>query len=194
MLKWIAVIVCIGLLAAAFLRRKGQFLQEKMMKSFLKEMARQARQPVGPPFGDYENLYLALTGRTNGPDGEEFETIPKEAQHLFIASVLDMEIQNGGLCQFFVNYGPAYAKRAEESLRAVGFEKIADAYKRFVAEQGIDLTALHEFRAETAEQFSALYGLYPYDAFDDEYMKLRRTLEFEERILEYANTHPEAFQ
>ena len=194
MIKWIAVIVGIGLLIKAFLKWKGQFLQEQMTKAFLKEMAKQARQSAGPPFEEYENLYLALTSRTNGPADEEFEALPEEMKDLFITSVLDMEIQNGGLCQFLVNYGSECARRAADSLRAIGFHEMADAYERFVGEQGIKLTSLQGFHSETAEQFSALYRMYPFEQFDEVYMKLRRKLKFEKTVLDYANTHPEAFR
>lgn len=193
MLKWIAAIVCIYLLASVLLKWKGQILQERMTKAFLKKMAGQMKHAAGAPFEEYEALYLALAGRTSGPDDEEFKNLPEEAQNLFIVSVLDMEVQNGGICQFFVNYGPACAERAADCLRAVGLDEMAAAYERFFRENGINPAELHEFHAETAEQFSALYKLHPYELFDDEYMKLRRTLKFEKNILEYANGHPEAF-
>jgi len=137
---------------------------------------------------EYEELYFDLLGRTGGPESDaEFIELPVEVQNLYLAAILDMEIQNGGLLQYFANCGPESAARVSESLRAIGLESIAALYDAFLSDHQIDPNDLSAFSCETAEDFSALYRRYPEaDAFDDAYMQQWQALDFNAVMLAYA--------
>lgn len=145
-------------------------------------------------FTDYEDLYFAILDITAGPgDDAQFDSLPGSAQAMYIAAMFDMEVQNGGLCQFFVNCGSPYAERVADSLKAIGLEPMGILYESFLSDNQIDLADLSSFQSDTAEDFTAQYGRYPFDNFDSAYMDLWEKLDFNNAMLRYANNHPEAF-
>ncbi len=146
------------------------------------------------PFMDYEDLYFSILDLTAGPEDDvRFATLPESAQAMYIAAILDMEVQNGGLCQFFVNCGSAYAARTADSLHTIGLEPISILYESFLSNHQIDPTDLDSFQSATEETFAAQYERYPFGDFDGAYMDLWGELEFNNVMLQYANDHPEAF-
>ena len=146
-------------------------------------------------FDDYEELYFAILSLTDGPNADEdFFSLPEAARHLHFAALFDMEIMNGGLCQFFVNCGSSYASRISQSLRAVGVPEIADLYDNFVSGNGIDVSDLSAFSISSIDEYAALAALYPFDDFDDPYVALWQELNFPQVMTDYANSHPGAFR
>ena len=83
-----------------------------------------------------------------------------------------MEYLNGGLCQFFVNSSRMVAPYVGEYLRTIGAEKHAQMYDDFVSVNGIDLTDLSEFDTDSIDKYIVLGQKYPFDAFDDDFIKL----------------------
>ena len=146
-------------------------------------------------FTDYEELYFAILDITAGPETDtHFDSLPGPAQALYIAAILDMEVQNGGLCQFFINGGSVYAARAAQSLQEVGLAPMKTLYESFVSENQIDPAEFDTFHSDKVDAFLTLYDRYPFDDFDDAYMKLWEELDFNNLMPQYANDHPEAFQ
>lgn len=96
---------------------------------------------------------------------------------------LDMEVNNGGLCQFFVNSSADFAPYVSESLRLIGAEKIKKLFDQFVEESGIDLADLSSFKIEDASEFEEQNNRYPFDAFDEAYYEEE---DLEVRLLEYV--------
>jgi hypothetical protein len=145
-------------------------------------------------FSDYENLYFSILDLTAGPgDDAQFESLPEPAQALYILAILDMEVQNGGLCQFFVNCGSAYATRVSESLRTVGLEPMRILYETFLSDNRIDPSDLNSYHFDTPDDIAEQYERHPYDDFDDAYMELWVKLDFNKVMLQYADAHPEIF-
>ena len=137
---------------------------------------------------DYEALCFDLLDRTAGPEYDaEFADLPESVQNLYLAAIFDMEIQNGGLLQYFANCGEESATRVSKSLRAIGLEAMADLYDEFLAGHAIDPEDLSAFECESMEDFIALYERYPEtDAFDNAYMELWQALDFNAAMLAYA--------
>ena len=137
------------------------------------------------PYEEYEALCSRLL-----ESGEEFTALPKEVQQLHIAAAFDMEIQNGGICQYFANCGSDSALLVSDSLRAIGLEPMAQLYDAFLLTQNIDPADLSAFEWETVEDFVAIYAKYPEsNAFDEAYMELWTELDFCRTMLEYASAH-----
>jgi len=137
---------------------------------------------------DYEALCFDLLDQTAGPEYDaEFDDLPEIIQNLYLAAILDMEIQNGGLLQYFVNCGPESASRVSQSLRAIGLEAMADLYDEFLAGHEINPMDLSAFECESVEDFIALCERYPEsDDFDNAYMELWQALDFNAAMLAYA--------
>lgn len=107
-------------------------------------------------------------------DGEELQgaEVP-----VFILWMWNIEMQNGGLCQFFVNDG-AYAAHVPAALEAVGAKKYAVLFRDFITTHSINLNDLSQFdlKFETEDDDMSAYAdateLYPFDDFDEAYYDL----------------------
>ena len=118
----------------------------------------------------------------------DFEDLSPEQKTAYTAACLDLEIMNGGLCQFFANC-PDCAAYVPEALDRLGAAEHKALYEQFLADNAIDpLDSL--FQTETVEEFSRLYDLYPWDDFDDAYCALTPMSELLEA---YIQANPDAF-
>lgn len=103
---------------------------------------------------------------------EGFEVLNDNEKVLYTVEYFDMEYLNGGLCQFFVNSSRVVAPYVSEALRTIGADKHAEMYDRFISNNGIDLTDLSEFDTDSIDKYSVLSQKYPFDDFDDAFIKL----------------------
>ncbi len=102
----------------------------------------------------------------------------------------DMEIQNGGLCQFFINSLPEVPPSIGKALEAVGAEQHKALYEGFARQNGIDLSDLSSFALEDVEDYGDQFDRYPFDDFDDAYMALTPLFKL---LAQYVRLHMEAF-
>ena len=80
---------------------------------------------------------------------------------------LGMEVNNGGLCQFFVNSSRMVAPCVSEYMELVGAYEHKKLYDGFVQKYGIDLCDLSFFDVEKAEEYEKKANSYPFDEYDD---------------------------
>lgn len=107
-------------------------------------------------------------------DGDELQgpEIP-----IFVLWMWNIEMQNGGLCQFFVNDGE-FAPLVPAALEAVGAKKYAALLNDFVAKHKIDLQDLSQFDLDIDSMdadmstYTDATTLYPFDEFDDAFYEL----------------------
>lgn len=119
---------------------------------------------------------------------DDLEALSPQEKSAHIAACLELEVMNGGLCQFFAN-DPQYAAHVPEALEAIGAVEHKALYEQFLADTGIDpLDPM--FRTESMEEFSRLYDLYPWDDFDDAYLSLTPIPELLEA---YVQSNPDSF-
>lgn len=123
-------------------------------------------------------LYEAIGYRAERAMKESFESgvdkgVATDEQIIFFSlNTFDMEIQNGGLCQFFVNSSRAFASTLSEALEVVGALPYKELYDRFIADNGIDLDDLDAFDIDDVNDYAEKTKLYPFDDFDDRYYEL----------------------
>ena len=118
----------------------------------------------------------------------DFESLSPEEKAAYTAACLDLEIMNGGLCQFFANC-PDCAAFVPEALDRLGAAECKALYEQFLADNAIDpLDPM--FQTEDMEAFSRLYDLYPWDDFDTAYCTLTPMPELLEA---YIQANPDAF-
>ena len=118
----------------------------------------------------------------------DFENLSPEEKTAYTAACLDLEIMNGGLCQFFANC-PDCAAFVPEALDRLGAAEHKALYEQFLADNAIDpLDPM--FQTESIEEFSRLYDRYPWDDFDNAYCGLTPMSELLEA---YIRANPDAF-
>ena len=105
----------------------------------------------------------------------------------------DMEMQNGGLCQFLMNAGRFHGAVLEEALLAFGAERHAGLVSDFCKENKIDISNPQQFVPVSVEHYVRLYQEYPFEAFDQAYFALVQVCPLERMLGEYIRKHPSEF-
>ena len=88
-------------------------------------------------------------------------------QVAYTVATFDMEVMNGGLCQYFTNSSRLTAPTLSEALLTVGAPKMQTLFSCFVDKYKIDLTDLSDFEIESESEYEENYARYPFDEFDD---------------------------
>ncbi len=135
-----------------------------------------------------ERLWPAVFSESNADAG--FASLTENQKVFFALNYLDMEIANGGLCQFFVNDGGMSAPYISGYLEVVGAEEHRALFDGFVAEHGIDVHDLSDFAFTSIENYVKQYQSYPFDEFDDAYYELKPLSGL---LAEWIRSHPEDF-
>lgn len=122
----------------------------------------------------FETIFLQnLDIAEQAEDGEkEIEQFTGARRTVFALSLFDSEVQNGGLCQFFVNSSRGAAPYVSEALEAVGAMKHRDLFDTFITSNQIDLTDLSSFIIFSARGFKRQTQRYDFDSFDEKYYEL----------------------
>lgn len=98
-----------------------------------------------------------------------FDTLNDSQKVLYALNYFEMEVNNGGLCQFFVNSSRAVAPFISEYMEIVGALDHKHLFDCFVKKNGIDLSNLDSFDVEDADEFEKQTERYPFDEYDDEF-------------------------
>ena len=77
------------------------------------------------------------------------ESSPKKQRVCTVLNCFDMEVMNGGLCQFFVNESRFYAPYVSECLEKIGADDVRYTFLNFATENNLDLNDLSSFRSAT---------------------------------------------
>ena len=146
-------------------------------------------------YDKYYDLYDAVVFNTTEPGMPGFMDHSEAQRALLVVLMLDMEIRNGGIAQYFWNTGPDYARLTPQSLRTAGFGDVADLYERFVSENGITPEEIGSYRERFPDDgdWAAFCALHPFDSFDDAYMEIWHKTDFNQRLIDYAAQHPEVY-
>lgn len=119
---------------------------------------------------------------------DDVSSMSPERRVAYTAACLELELMNGGLCQFFSNC-PDCVPYVPEALEAIGAAEHKALYEQFLADTGIDpLDPV--FQTEDMDAFSRLYELWPWEDFDDAYLSLTPIPELLEA---YVQSNPDAF-
>lgn len=96
-----------------------------------------------------------------------------EQQRIFYAvNYLEMEVNNGGLCQFFVNSSRIVAPVVSEYMGILGATEHQKLYDTFIARHRIDVNDLSSFDCRTVDAFQAQYERYPFEEYDNAFYEL----------------------
>ena len=116
--------------------------------------------------------------------------ISPEQRTFYILSIYDMEIQNGGLCQFFVNSSRSLAPFVDECLETVGAEEHRKLLAEFVLDNNIDLNNLDSFDTPEIEDYILQTQRYDFDSFDNAYYEMSPLQEY---LVDYIKNNITAF-
>ena len=143
-----------------------------------------------------EELFSAAVSRTEvimeqyEEVAEGFTAMNPHQKVLYTVNYLEMEVNNGGLCQFFVNSGRVLAPYISEYLEIIGAEEHKQLFDGFITKCGIDLNDLSSFVITRAQDFEKQTMRYPFDEYDSKFYELPS---LEESLTAYVRAHLDAF-
>lgn len=157
----------------AFLDSKKRSMNEEKAKKRILSMSTDELNVLP----DDELFEAVLTRTENIVDGfktmsDGFNALNPTQKIFYGVGWYEMEVNNGGLCQFFVNSSNVVAPILSEYLGKIGADEHKNLFDDFVLSNGIDLSDLSSFRSPTVEDYVAHTKRYPFDDFDDKYMEL----------------------
>jgi hypothetical protein len=129
----------------------------------------------------------------NWPEAKCLKKFKGAKRTFFIITYFNLEIQNGGLCQFFVNSSRLVAPYVSESLAKINAVSYKELFEKFVMDNNIPLNDLDSFKTYTFEQYELQMSRYPFDEFDHSYYKLYEKEPIDDLLLQYAREHLEDF-
>jgi len=140
----------------------------------------------------YEKIYFRNLDFVESFEDEEtaLSNMSTERKTVYILSIFDMEIQNGGLCQFFVNSSRSLAPYVEECLETVNAGEHKKLFSEFVADNQIDLEHLESFQCNDFDEYIAQTKRYDFDAFDEAYIECAP---LQDAIVSYIRTNISEF-
>lgn len=103
------------------------------------------------------------------------------------------EMNNGGLCQYFINPSRLAAPYLLESMQEIGSFRYAELLNDFLTENGIDVTNLDSFIIKDLSEFQEQNRRYPFDAYDDAFYALYGEEPLLHDLMVYVRRHMEEF-
>lgn len=133
---------------------------------------------------DASNLFVAVGEMLEAKFDAENELTGHQIT-IYTLWLFDLEVQNGGLSQFFTNSSGEMAAFVPSALLAVEADEYEALLAHFLDETGLDLETLEGCEDE---QHNAAYG-----EFDDRYYTLYETQPLDELAAAYIRAHADMF-
>lgn len=135
----------------------------------------------------YQNLDIT----ENAEDTEDELALFSGARRIvYILNLYDAEVQNGGLCQFFVNSSRAVAPYVAEALEVVGAKEHLAHFTEFVDTNQINTSDLSSFMVRSTRGFIKQTKRFDFDAFDEKYYGLPA---LQEAVISYIKANINEF-
>jgi hypothetical protein len=136
-------------------------------------------------FKSFDELYSEIIDKAYNEEiqDDDLKLLTHKEQIFFVLSIYEMEINNGGLCQFFVNSSRAYAGLVIEFLEELGALEHLKLYQDFIVNNNIDFDNLDMFDMDDLEEFEEKNQLYPFDEFDDKFGELKPLCDYLEEFM-----------
>lgn len=116
-------------------------------------------------------------------------SLVNEEQKLVYSLIkLNAEVNNGGLCQFFVNSSGECAPYISKALGKVGAAEIKALYDSFISENNINVNDLSSFKISHISEYEAQTKRYDFDSFDDKFYENEN---LHQQIIDYSRANIE---
>lgn len=123
---------------------------------------------------DIESKYNYLMDKAYNPKikDDDLSQLNDDEKVFYVLYYFNAELQNGGLCQFFVNSSRKYAPLISEYLEEVGAIKHKKLYDDFIKDNDININDLSFFEINDLSEYQIKANSYPFDSFDDAFYEL----------------------
>ncbi|MBR2876094.1 MAG: DUF4375 domain-containing protein [Clostridia bacterium] len=100
----------------------------------------------------------------------------------------EAEVNNGGLCQFFVNSSRECAPYISKALEEVGAVSLKSLFDNFISENKIDVNDLSSFKVSSIDEYEKQTERYDFDSFDNKFYEEE---ELHQLIIDYSRKNIE---
>ncbi len=146
------------------------FILKDMKDSIMSEGEVLTKEDISKLEG--EEFFDAVTDCLANFDSDDIDEMTEEQLCAVSVYYFDLEIQNGGLCQFFVNSTRKFAPYISDSLDKIGAKNIRKLFDSFIWNNVIDVNDLDSFAVKRLKDFKKQTQRYPFDEFDEKYYEL----------------------
>lgn len=137
-----------------------------------------------------EHIHARL--QKSGTEKSALLELPRGLQVFYISYVVESEVMNGGLNQFFWNSSSQYAELVSPALRELEAPAAAALFEQALAVATQDIPRISALRKQgTLEAFSNSYKNNPLNELDEPFCKM--ALGFSALRLQYARCHGDLF-
>ncbi len=135
----------------------------------------------------FQNIDIAEKAEDEDKELEQFTGARKT---VYVLGLFDSEIQNGGLCQFFVNSTRVVAPLVSEALKEVGAVEHSNLFEEFITINNIDVCDLESFKIFSVRGYKKQTKRFDFDSFDDKYYELPA---LQEKVVAYIKNNINEF-
>ena len=201
MKKTISIIILVGVILCSFVScGKSNSEETKNAIDFTGKINRERERYIAMSVQDLsklsnEDLYEAVIARTDNivekytDQIEGFKHLSDFQMVVYAASIYELEMANGGLCQCLVNSSGELAPVFSDAFSEIGAEEHRELFERFLTENNIDVYDLTSFVCKNEKEYEAQRVRFDYDSYDVAYYKLPPLTEY---IVRYAREHLES--
>lgn len=125
-----------------------------------------------------EELYDAIIARIEKRVDSQVElemgvkSLNSSQRLVFSLDWFIIEVENGGLCQFFVNSSRMIAPFVSDYMESVGAKEHKKLFDEFIGKNNINLYDLTFFDVNREEEYAEKAEKYPFDDFDNAFYEL----------------------
>lgn len=142
----------------------------------------------------YEAVAVRIAYDIRWEKADNYAEFYKGAKQVFyVIRQYDTEVNNGGLCQYFVNTTRLSAPYLLENLTKLGVSGHIKLLSDFLTTNNIDVNDLERFAIKDLSKFQELNESYPFDDFDNAFYKLYADEPLNKCLIEYVRQHIEEF-
>lgn len=140
----------------------------------------------------FEAVLYRTEHRVDGFDEwEEGVNSLNNTQKIFYSiNWLEVEVNNGGLCQFFVNSSRIVAPYISEYMSIIGANEHKELFDKFITDNSIDLSNLSSFVIDDVDEYEKQTERYSFDDYDDIFYEMKP---LEVYLKKFAREHIEDF-
>ena len=115
--------------------------------------------------------------------------INEEQKLVYSLNRFEAEVNNGGLCQFFVNSSSECTPYISKALELIGADEIKTAFDKFIFDNNINVNDLSSFKISEIDEYEAQTQRYDFDSFDNNFYKDEN---FHKKIVDYSRKNIES--
>ncbi|MBE6951412.1 MAG: DUF4375 domain-containing protein [Ruminococcaceae bacterium] len=154
-----------------------------------------AELPVLSPYMDDDTLFETAVERIDilvelHEEDAEHAPLTLPQRYCYALNLLELEVNNGGLCQFFVNSSRLAAPWVSDGLAAIGAAEHKELFDGFIGKYRIDVKDLSSFSILRVRDFEKQAKRYPFDEYDDRFYTLPS---LREPLTAYIRQHLDEF-